>query len=114
MCKCIGILSLDREDERFCHFLDLAEIIAFGRSCHVELECIPRCAFLGRKRDSVVNLRKLVFACEDIISVHEHAAVVLLLKLSDLHGIEKVEGVLRNGFDIEVQIVVDNELTEIP
>ena len=37
----------------------------------------------------------------------------MLLHLSDLYRIEKVEGVLRNSFDIEIQIVVDNELTEI-
>ena len=37
----------------------------------------------------------------------------MLLHLSDLYRIEKVEGVLRNSFDIEIQIIVDNELTEI-
>ena len=112
MCECIGILSLNREQESFGHFFNLAEIVTCRRSCHIELKCIPRAFFLDWKSLSVVNLRQFVFTCKDIISVHEHATVVLLLKLSNLDGIKQVQGFLRNSFHIGVHLVFNNELTE--
>ena len=47
------------------------------------------------------------------MSVDEHAAVVLLLKLSDLFDVKEIQRIFGNGFHISVQVIFYNELSEL-